>query len=119
MGVVCHNQECEHTDREDPESFAMKTVPRWIAATVLSAALSACGTAPPGTSESKKVPAADMSVKLQLLHRQIQEKDRLIEERDKRIEELESQLDALKLIEEDRENQRKPVRPPATLTPLQ
>jgi hypothetical protein len=58
-----------------------------------------------------------MSGKLQSLQRQIQEKDKLIEEQEKRIEELESQLDALKLIDEDRENQRKPVRPPPTFAP--
>jgi septal ring factor EnvC (AmiA/AmiB activator) len=96
-----------------------RIIPGFIGAAVLSATLSACGTTPPATVESKKIPAADMSGKLLLLQRQIQEKDRLIEERDKRIEELESQLDALKLIEQDRENQRKPVRPPPTLLPRQ
>jgi len=53
-----------------------------------------------------------MSGKVQSLQRQIQE-------RDKRIEELESQLDALKLIDEDREKQRKPLRPPTILEPIQ
>ena len=72
-----------------------------------------------GRSVTEKVPAADLSGKLQALQRQIQEKDKLIEERDKRIEELQSQLDALKLIEQDRENQRKPLRPPTTLPPSQ
>jgi hypothetical protein len=96
-----------------------RTVPSFIGAAVLSVSLSACGTTPPATVESKKIPAADISGKIQLLQRQLQEKDRLIEERDRRIEELESQLDALKLIEQDRENQRKPVRPPQTLAPRQ
>jgi hypothetical protein len=103
-----------------------RTVRTVIGTASLAVALSACGTAPPATVEPKKVPAADMSGKLQLLQRQIQdrdklieERDRLIEEREKRIEELESQLDALKLIEQDRENQRKPVRPPPTLAPSQ
>ncbi|HET8721629.1 MAG TPA: hypothetical protein VFM24_06350 [Nitrospira sp.] len=86
---------------------------------VVLVALSACGTRPTATVEPKKVPAADLSGKLQALQRQIQEKDKLIEERDKRIEELQSQLDALKLIEQDRENQRKPLRPPTTLPPSQ
>lgn len=95
-----------------------KSVPGWFAVAALSTALSACGTTPPATSDSKKVPPADMSGKVQLLQRQLQEKDKVIEEREKRIAELEAQLDALKLIEEDRENQRKPVRPPAMLTPI-
>ena len=89
---------------------------------VVLVALSACGTRPTATVEPKKAPAADLSGKLHALQRQIQEKDKLIEERDrrieerdKRIEELQSQLDALKLIEQDRENQRKPLRPPTTL----
>ena len=103
-----------------------RSVYRVIGTACLAIALSACGTAPPATVEPKKVPAADISGKLQSLQRQIQERDKLIEERDKliedrekRIEELESQLDALKLIEQDRENQRKPVRPPPTLAPSQ
>ena len=94
-----------------------KIVPSLIGAAVLSVILSACGTTPSATVEPRKVPTADMSGKLQSLQRQIQEKDKLIEEQEKRIEELESQLDALKLIEEDRESQRKPVRPPPTLAP--
>ena len=80
---------------------------------MLLIALSACGTAPatPVVPKSDQS-AADVSVKVQSLQKQIRE-------RDKRIEELESQLDALKLIEQDLEKQRKPIRPPATLEPLQ
>ena len=95
-----------------------KVAPSLIGMAVLSVALSACGTTPPAPGEPKKVPTADMSGKVQSLQKQIQEKDKLIEEREKRIEELEAQLDALRLIEQDRENQRKPVRPP-TLAPGQ
>lgn len=83
-----------------------------IGAVILPAALSACGTAPATTAEPKREPAVDTSSKVQALQRQIQE-------RDKRIEELESQLDALKLIDEDREKQRKPLRPPTILEPSQ
>ena len=102
-----------------------------ITTALVLATLSACGTPPAATPpaatiEPKKVPAADVSGKLQVLQRQLQEKDKLIEERDKRIEErdkriaeLQSQLDALKLIDQDRENQRKPLRPPTTLPPSQ
>ena len=82
---------------------------------MLLIALSACGTTPappPTTVVPKSDPAADVSGKVQSLQKQIRE-------RDKRIEELESQLDALKLIEQDLEKQRKPIRPPATLEPIQ
>ena len=83
-----------------------------IGAVVLSVALSACGTASATKGEPKRDPAVDMSSKVQALQKQLQE-------RDKRIEELESQLDALKLIDEDREKQRKPLRPPMILEPSQ
>jgi len=82
-----------------------------IGAVILSVALSACGTAPATKMEHKSDPAVDVSGKVQSLQRQIQE-------RDKRIEELESQLDALKLIDQDLEKQRKPIRPPTTLEPI-
>jgi hypothetical protein len=80
-------------------------------AVMLSVALNACGTAPATPIEHKGDPAADISGKVQSLNRQIRE-------RDKRIEELESQLDTLRLIEQDLEKQRRPVRPPATLEPM-
>ena len=83
-----------------------------IGGAILSATLSACGTAPAIKVGQKSDPAVDMSGRVQSLQRQIQE-------RDKRIEELESQLDALKLIDEDREKQRKPLRPPTILEPSQ
>ena len=60
-----------------------------------------------------------MSGKVQSLQKQIQDRDKRIEEQDKRIQELESQLDALRLIDEDREKQRKPLRPPTTVDPTQ
>ena len=83
-----------------------------IGAVILFLALSACRTAPATTVEPKREPAVDMSAKVQALQRQIQE-------RDKRIEELESQLDALKVIDQDHEKQRKPPRPPTTIEPIQ
>jgi TolA-binding protein len=83
-----------------------------IGAAILPAALNACGTTPATSVEQKSDPPADVSGKVQSLQRQIRE-------RDKRIEELESQLEALRLIEQDRENQRKPIRPPTTIEPLQ
>ena len=79
---------------------------------MLLIALSACGTTPATPVPKSDQSAADVSGKVQSLQKQIRE-------RDKRIEELESQLDALKLIEQDLEKQRKPIRPPATLEPLQ
>ena len=83
-----------------------------IGTVIWSVALSACGTAPATTVEPKREPAVDLSGKVQSLQRQIQE-------RDKRIEELESQLDALKVIDQDHEKQRKPLRPPTTVEPIQ
>ena len=78
---------------------------------IVAVALSACGTPPASPVERKSDPAAVLSGKVQSLQKQIRE-------RDKRIEELESQLDALKVIEQDFEKQRNPIRPPATLTPM-
>ena len=83
-----------------------------IGAVIFPVALSACGTAPATTVEPKREPAVDTSGKVQALQRQIQE-------RDKRIEELESQLEALKVIDQDHEKQRKPLRPPTTIEPIQ
>ncbi len=83
-----------------------------IGAVIVSVAFSACGTSPATTVEPKREPAVDMSSKVQALQRQIQE-------RDKRIEELESQLDALKVIDQDHEKQRKPLRAPTTIEPIQ
>lgn len=81
-------------------------------AVVTTLMLSACRTVPGTPAGQKHDQAADMSVKVQALQKQLRE-------RDKRIEELESQLDALKLIEQGFENQRKPIRPPATLKPIE
>jgi septal ring factor EnvC (AmiA/AmiB activator) len=88
-----------------------------MGALAISVALNACG-APPVTKVEHKGDR-DMSGKVQSLQKQIQERDKRIEEQDKRIQDLESQLDALKLIDEERETQRKPVRPPTTVEPMQ
>lgn len=94
----------------------VKTIGGFIGAGLLSFALSACATAPTAVVGPKSEPRpVDLTGKVHSLQRQIQERDKIIEERDRRIDELESQLDALKLIDEDREKQRKPLRPPATL----
>lgn len=79
-----------------------------IGAVICTVALSACKTPPPAPIERKKEPTVDLSDKVQSLERQVRE-------RDKRIEELESQLEDLKLIDQEHEKQRKPIRPPATL----
>jgi len=44
---------------------------------------------------------------------------RHLREREKRIAELESQLDALKVIDQNTEKRRKPLWPPATVTPIE
>jgi hypothetical protein len=99
--------------------WRFKNIVGLISAVIFSIALSACHTAPAPAIEPKSDVHVDLSGKVHSLQRQIQERDKMIEERDKRIDELESQLDALKLIDEDREKQRKPLRPPSTLDPVQ
>ena len=89
-----------------------------VGALVFAVALSACRPLPTAQTTSspavppKSDPVVDMTGKVQSLQKQIQE-------RDKRIEELEAQLDALKLIDEDREKQRKPLRAPTSMEPIQ
>jgi predicted RNase H-like nuclease (RuvC/YqgF family) len=60
----------------------------------------------------KQKNAVDLSDKVQLLQKQLREKD-------KRIAELESQLEALKLIDQDLERQKKPLQLPSVSTPIQ
>lgn len=79
---------------------------------MLSVVLSACGTAPVASVKQKNDPVVDLSGKVQSLQRQLRE-------RDKRIAELESQLEALKLIDQDYERQKKLLQPPVTRTPIQ
>ena len=79
---------------------------------MVSLVLSACGKVPPTPVKQKNDPVVDLSGKVQSLQRQLRE-------RDKRIAELESQLEALKLIDQDSERQKKPLQPPAPPTPIQ
>ena len=73
--------------------------------------LGSCGTLPTTSADKTSDPAAVDSSVVQSLQRQIRE-------REKRIAELEAQLDALKVIDQSTEKRRKPIRPPATLTPV-
>jgi hypothetical protein len=75
-------------------------------------ALSACGALSPSSGAKTSEPPAVDAEFVQSLQQQIKE-------RDKRIAELESQLEALKIIDQDMEKRRKPIRPPATLTPIE
>ena len=79
---------------------------------ILTVVLSACGTAPTpkATQHTEQVPSESVLVKS--LQKQLRE-------RDKRIEELEFQLEAFKIIDLDFDKRKKPLRPPATLTPLE
>lgn len=88
-----------------------------MGALIVSVALNACVTPPATPVEHKS--DSDLSGKVQALQKQLQERDKRIDEQDKRIQELQSQLEALKLIDEDREKQRKPPRPPTTVEPIQ
>ena len=90
---------------------------RWLGSGLLCAiALSGCGTfhpssSPPCASVANKSypPAVDSGV--------VQSLQRQIGERDKRIAELTSQLDVLKVIDQDMDERRKSVRPPALFSP--
>jgi TolA-binding protein len=77
-----------------------------------TAVLSACGTAPHPMAAQHTVSAPSESGLVKSLQKQLRE-------RDKRIEELESQLDALKLIDHDLDKRKKPLGPPAILTPIE
>ena len=79
---------------------------------------SGCGTLPSSSSSpcasiahTNGAPAAESRV-VQSLHRQLRE-------RDKRLVQLQSRLDALKRIDQDRQNQRRVSRPLATITTLE
>ena len=98
-------------------SSALQCIRSIMGALLACFALTACGVTPASKVEHKSDP--EVSGRVQSLQKQIQERDKRIEEQDKRIHDLESQLDALKLIDEDRENQRKPLRPPTTVEPVQ
>lgn len=92
--------------------FRRKTWASLAGAVIVMVSVSACSTAVSTPAvEHKSDSSAELSVKVQLLQRQLRE-------RDKRIEELESQLDILKLIEQDFTRQRAPLHPPAILTPV-
>lgn len=92
--------------------FQRKTWGSLAGAAIVMVSVSACGTTGSAPAvEHKSDPSAELSVKVQLLQRQLRE-------RDKRIEELESQLDILKLIEQDFTRQRNSLHPPAILTPV-
>jgi TolA-binding protein len=101
-------------------------------------ALSGCGRAPAPSATNQTLADVVDSDTVQSLQRQIRERDqhiaeltsqlealavqslqRQIKEREKRITELEFQLEALKLIDQSTEKRRKPIRPPATLTPIE
>lgn len=77
----------------------------------LAIILGSCGTLPTTSADKTSDPAGVDSGVVQSLQRQIRE-------REKRIAELEAQLDALKVIDQSTEKLRKPIRPPATLTPV-
>ena len=91
-------------------SSELKSIGSGMGVLLVCVALHGCAVPPAPKVEHKSDP--EMSGRVQSLQKQIQD-------RDKRIQELETQLDALKLIDEEREKQRKPLRPPTTIQPLQ
>ena len=87
--------------------------------------LSGCGnvhppSSPPSASvATKSNTAAVESGVAQSLQRRIRERDKRIVELQSQIAELTSQLEAMKVIDLDLEDRRKPIRPSATLTPIE
>lgn len=79
---------------------------------IVSAVLSGCGITPPPPVPPRHDPIVDLSGKVHSLQKQLRE-------RDKRIAELEAQLEALKLIDQDHEEQKKLLSPPTMRTPIQ
>jgi len=79
---------------------------------ILTVVLSACGTVPTPMAIQHTAPTPSESGLVKSLQKQLRE-------RDKRIEELEFQLDALKVIDQDFDKRKKPLRPPATMTPIE
>ena len=79
---------------------------------ILTAMLSACGTAPTPMATQNTAPTQCESGLVKSLQKQLRE-------RDKRIEELEFQLEAFKVIDQDFDKSKKPLRPPAIQTPLE
>ncbi len=73
-------------------------------------ALTGCGTLPAAPVEHKSDSHLAESDLVQSLQRQVRERDR-------RIAELTSQLEALKVIDQEVDERRKSIKPPATLTP--
>jgi TolA-binding protein len=79
---------------------------------ILTAMLSACGTTPTPIATQTTAPTSSESGVVKSLQKQLRE-------RDKRIEELEFQLDALKLIDQDFDKRKKPLRLPQPLPPIE
>ena len=79
---------------------------------ILTAMLSSCGTVSTPMTTQPTAPPPNESALVKSLQKQLRE-------RDKRIEELEFQLDALKFIDQDFDKRKKPLSPPATLTPIE
>jgi predicted RNase H-like nuclease (RuvC/YqgF family) len=68
---------------------------------------------------TKSDTAAVESGVAQSLQRRIRERDKRIAELQSQIAELTSQMEAMKVIDLDLEERRKPIRPSATLTPIE
>lgn len=78
---------------------------------IVSMMLSACGITPPAPLKPRHDPMGNLPSKVQSLQRQLRERDR-------RIAELEAQLEALKLIDQDDESQKRLALPPMMRTPV-
>jgi hypothetical protein len=72
----------------------------------------------PLTSQSQAMSPKDTDqAMIQALHKRLHERERTIAERDQQIHVMSSQLDALKRIEEDTRDRRRPLRPSVIVAP--
>src|SRR5262245_27961371 len=80
--------------------------------------LSGCASSiPPSPVAPARLETSQDQATIQALHRRLQERERTIAMQNYRIEVMSSQLDALKQIDQDSTEQRRPVRNSMTVTP--
>jgi|KBSSwiStaDraftv2_1062776.scaffolds.fasta_scaffold898627_1 hypothetical protein len=80
--------------------------------------LSGCAsTIPPSPIAPPRLETSQDQATIQALHRRLQERERTIARQNYQIEVMSSQLDALKRIDQDSREQRRPVRNSMTVAP--
>ena len=79
--------------------------------------LSGCGSTAPFSTATTQVGTSHDQAAIQVLHRRLHERERIIAIQNYQIEVMTSQLDALKRIDQDTREQRRPVRNPMNIAP--